>query len=262
MVSTRAADPAIAERRFLDGLAAAACVDRARLDASGTTVVGRDDRAGSAALACYRTASHLLVWGDPAVVDRAEGLASDVAVSPAELGGRLEAADFSFRTAVRCAVLSGPPTPPVPVPSGYDHRWLPGDDPATLPVVRSFTERCDPDDVAAAGLDELDEFAEDAVNVVSAVTAADASPPPVVAYASGAPWDWDPTFADIGVLVDGEHRRRGLAQLVVAHTVERLLGDGRLPLYRHEIDNAGSAAIALAVGFRPVAELAYYVSAS
>jgi len=261
VVPTRAADPAVVERRFLDGLAAAAGVDRARLDAAGTTVVGRDDRAGSAALACYRTASHLLVWGDPAVVDRAAGLASDVTVSPAELDRRLEAAGFAFRTAVRCAVLGGPPTPPAPVPSGYDHRWLPGDDPATVPVIRSFTERCDPDDVEAAGLDELDDFTEDAINVVTVSSAGD-PPSPVVAYASGAPWGWDPAFADIGVLVDRGHRRRGLARLVVAHTVERLLGDGRLPLYRHEIDNAGSSATAVATGFRPVAELAYHVSAS
>ena len=252
----------LTEARFLDGLASASQVDRHRLGGPGTTVVGRADRAGSGALACYRTHRHLLVWGDPAVVGRVTTLQADVALGPDELDGCLSAVGFSLRTAVRSNVLDGAPVAPRSLPEGYRHRWLDEDDPATRPTVAAFVASCEPDDVEAAGLDDLEAFDETAINVVTVPSDVEGDGSPVVAYASAAPWDWDPAFADIGVLVHGGHRFRGLARTVVAHTVARLHSAGRLPLYRHELTNPGSAATAAAVGFRPVATLWYFVSDS
>ncbi len=245
--------------RFLDGLAAEAAVDREALDGPGTTVIGRDDRADSGALACYRAGAHLVIWGDPAVVDRVEGLAGPATKAEADVADAAGRAGFTLQATVVSNMLDGAPTPPPPVPPGYDQVWLDGDAPATLAAVRAFAERCDPDEVEAAALDELDEFDEAAINVLAVDSPQQGLH--IVAYASASAWDWDPTMADIGVLVDAGHRRRGLANLVVANTVDRLLADGRVPLYRHLASNTGSASTAAGLGFRPVAQLDYFTMA-
>jgi RimJ/RimL family protein N-acetyltransferase len=259
--------------RFRDGLAAAAGVAPAALRRPGTTVVGREDRAGSGALACYRVDHHLLVWADPGAVDRvaAAGLTDDRATpDPEDLERLVRPAGFHRVASVVTNLLDGPPRSPGDLAQcgpGYRHRWLSGDGPGVLDAVRRFTGRCDPADIEAADLDELDELdeldglPEDAINVVLAPAgpADGADPLPVVAYASASRWDWDPVLADIGVLVQADHRRRGLARFVVANTVARLLADGRIPLYRHERSNLGSRAVASGIGFRPVASLDYFV---
>lgn len=253
--------------RFLDGLASAAELDRSSLNSPGVTVVGREDRAGSSALACYWTGEHLVAWGDPAIIDRVNDAGIETSPAPqdpAGFGQRLAAAKFEHKATVITNLLAGPPSPPTPPAelagsgNSYDHRWLAGDDPATLEAVRAFADRCDPDDVEAADLDELDDFAEQAINVV-AIPGQD--PLHIVAYASACEWGsgWDAEMADIGVLVHGDHRKAGLARFVVANTVAQLLDDGRVPLYRHESSNQGSAAVAAGVGFRPVSILDYFV---
>ncbi len=254
-------DPVVAERRFLDSLTDATGLDRGLLGRAGTTVVGRDDRAGSGALACYRAGAHVLVWGDPAVVGRAAGLAGPATVTADELAARLDAAGFERFATVRNNLLAGRPAGPGDLAPGLGQRWLRDDQPGVVDAVRAFTERCDPDEVEAAALDELDEFAEAAINVVVPTGGDDRHDDlDIIAYASASAFDWDPVLADIGVLVRADHRRRGLATFVVANTTARLLADGRLPLYRHGADNAGSAATAAAVGFRPVATLDYFVT--
>lgn len=252
-------DLAANRARFLDGMASVTGLDRELLDRPGTTVIGRDDRADSGALACYRSGAHLVIWGDPAVVDRVADLAGPETLAEAAITESLGQAGFSLRAKLMNHMLDGPPAEPPPVPSGYDLTWLERDAPGTLDAVRAFTERCDPDDVDAAALDELDEFDEDAINVLSATPAGDALD--IVAYASACPWEWDATMADIGVLVHADHRRRGLANLVVANTVGRLLVDGRVPFYRHLVANTGSASVAAGIGFRPVAHLDYFTLA-
>lgn len=247
------------QARFLDGLAAAALVDRELLDRPGTTVIGREDRAGSGALACYRAGPHLVVWCDPAVVDRAEALAGSETRGEDEVAAVLDRAGVGLHASLINRMLAGPAPPPPPVPEGYTQVWLDWPGPSTLEVVRAFTERCDVDDVEAAGLDELDEFDEAAINVlVPGPVGESADPADLVAYASASAWEWDAAMADIGVLIDVGHRRRGLANLVVASTVDRLLADGRVPFYRHLVTNRGSAAVAAGLGFAPVARLDYF----
>jgi RimJ/RimL family protein N-acetyltransferase len=246
--------------RFLDGLAAAAGVDRASLARPRTTVVGRDDRAGSGALACYRADRHLVLWGDPAVVDRVAHL-DDPTTTPAAapLRARLASAGFELVAEVVSNVLAGQPIPPVELTGPYRHHWLAVERPDHVDAVRAFVARCDPADVEAAALDELDDgYDDEAINVCSPLDVEDLHP---VAYASASRWTWDPDFGDIGVLVEPDHRGRGLGRFVAAHTVERLFSVGRLPLYRHEVSNHGSRAIAAGLGFEPVVTLAYFVLA-
>lgn len=252
--------------RFADGLATEAGVDRAALDRPGTTVVGNPNRAGSGALACYHIGAHLVVWADPELVDQAASIGLVDATGPARSGAELDrlvgSAGFEKVATVVSNLLDGPATPAGELDRSvvdYRHQWLPSDGSEVVDRVRAFTERCDPDEVEAAALDELDEFDEAAINVVVDPEPRPGEPEPIVAYASASGWDWDAALADIGVLVDAAHRRRGLANFVVANTVARLLDEGRIPLYRHEAQNAGSAAVAASIGFRPVATLDYYV---
>jgi len=77
----------------------------------------------------------------------------------------------------------------------------------------------------------------------------------VVAYSSAGPWEWDPAFGDIGVLVDPAHRTARLGTFAVVNTCLDLLAADRLPLYRHDEDNVGSARLATALGFEIVARL-------
>lgn len=247
------------EQRFLDGLAATAGVDSALLDHAGTTVIGRDDRAGSGSLACYRAGEHLLVWADPAVVDRVTDLSGPDPLTPEVLAARVRATGFEPMATVYSNLLDGESADPGPLPAGYRQRWLRDDDPETVPAVARFTSRCDPNEVEDADLEDLDDFSEAAITVVVPDPAPPDEPLHIVAYASGAPWTWDPGLADIGVLVHAARRRQGLARFVVAHTTRRLLEAGRAPLYRHEAKNLGSQATAAAIGFRRVARLDYFV---
>ena len=244
-------------------MAKAVGLDRPILDGPGTTVVADPDREGSGAVACYRTSNHLLAMADPAATDRLAGLTAADTLDDEQVGQRLAVAGFDLFATVVSNLLAGPPAPAPDLAPGYLQRWLPGDSPATVDAVRAFAERCDPDEVEAAALDELDDFDEAAINVVCPTDGRHGDHddrPHILAYASASKWFWDPVLADIGVLVDAGHRRQGLARFVVASTVDRLLADGRIPFYRHAADNGGSRATAASLGFRPVATLQYFVT--
>lgn len=64
-------------------------------------------------------------------------------------------------------------------------------------------------------------------------------------------------FADIGILTHPEFRGKGLGKAAVSAVCEWLLLNGRMPLYRYEVRNLGSAAIATGLGFKK-----YYVQES
>lgn len=246
--------------RFLDGLARNAGIDRQSLGRPGTTVVGGETRAGSGALACYRAGRHLVIWCDPEVVDRVADLADpDATLDAATLSERVADAGFQPFASIVTSLLAGPPPLPVEPGGPYRHHWLSAERPDHVDAVQAFAARCDADDVEAAGLDEIDDgYAEAAINVLTPLDVDGVSP---VAYASASDWVWDEDFADIGVLVHGDHRGRGLGRFVVASTVQRLLADHRIPQYRHAADNHGSRAIARGLGFEPVVTLDYFVRA-
>lgn len=239
----------------MEALAATVEVDAARFAATGTTVVGRPDRAGSGALACYLIGEHRLIWGDPAVVERARPLAGEETLSVDDLTEMLGPVGFRLkgRGVLRLPGWIRPPA--VELDAGYSAGELRADDPETVPQIRIFTDRCDPADVDEADLVDLDGFDDAAIRIVR-------HGGEIVAYSGAAPWSWDPAFADIGVLVHGEHRRRGLAAFVVAGTATDLLDDGRVPLYRHAAANQASAATADRLGFEAVAWVDFFVASA
>ncbi|MEM9654577.1 MAG: GNAT family N-acetyltransferase [Actinomycetota bacterium] len=244
--------------RFLEGLVAEAQIDAEMLTRVGTTVVGREDRAGSGVVVCYWAGEHTLVWADPEVIDRIGSMNDGSTARPlAEVTDTLTAGGFDLLATADMRVLSGPPVQPARIPKGYNHRWLTTAD-ADVALVKAFADRSDPVDVEEAALDDLDNFDETAINVLTA--ADDPLGETLLAYGSACDWDWDPLFGDIGVLVDPEHRKAGLGRLVVAHTTQQLVTEGRIPLYRHGRHNLGSMGIAVGLGFEVATTLAYFTS--
>jgi RimJ/RimL family protein N-acetyltransferase len=72
-----------------------------------------------------------------------------------------------------------------------------------------------------------------------------------------------PHVAEIGVRTDAAPLRgKGLGRAVVSRATKAILASGRLPLYRHRADNAASARLCAALGYRPYADsLAYFARA-
>jgi GNAT superfamily N-acetyltransferase len=244
-----------ARDHFLTRLAGQVGLERHDLARAGTTVVGTDDRAGSAGVACYRADRHLLLWGDPAIVDRLAPLGHDDTVrSDDELAAHLHRAGFEGGGTATMHLLAGPPPAARQTDGTYRGHQLHVDRADDLALIRSLVERCDPEDVEEAELDDLDNLTDTNISVLTP-DRPDGLP---VAYASAASWIWDHHYGDISVLVDPEHRRRGLGQWVTALTVADIVAEGRAPLYRHDDGNAGSRAVAEAVGFRPATWLSYH----
>ena len=237
---------------FFGGLAEQLGRAPSLFDTVGTSVIGREGRAGTGTATCYWVGRHAVVWCDPALEERLGRLASALVRSADEVGAVMtdlgldplgEAFMHGLGT-LREPV--GPPPPP------YVGRALTN---ADVELVRAFTGRCEPSDVDDVLLGDLDDFDEAGIRV--AIDPAEGSDH-IVAYASAMDWGWNPAFADIAVLVHGDHRRRGLARWVVHASTAALLEEGRLPLYRHDLDNLGSAAVARSVGFEPLVRLAGY----
>lgn len=246
-----------ATSRFLAAFAGRVGLDRDVLRRPGTTLAPREDRAGSGAAVCYWAGAHAVVWCDPAVAGlltpALAALGPHVTLDAAGFADLASGAGFGHvADADMCVPVRD--APQLTVPAGYHERRLAAAREADVDLVRAFTSRCDPADVEEAALDELDDFAELAVHVL-----VDDGPSGshLVAYASGAEWAWDPQFCDIGVLVDVAHRRRGLARVVVAASARTLTRDGRIPLYRHDRANLGSAAVARSLGFEPAVTLSF-----
>lgn len=238
-------------QRFLNGLADEAGIERILLDRPGTVLASRLERDGTGIIVVYEAGEHSLIWGDQQLFESLSDFVHDeVCVDMSSLTERLASLGSQLVSTGDMRVLTVDPPPPAEVPDGYDHRWLSASAPSDVDLVQAFADRSPPDDVEEADLDDLDDFSDSAINVL-----VPAGTDELIAYASAADWDWDPTFCDIGVLVDPGHRRKGLGSLVVGHTVKALLADDRLPLYRHDQSNTGSAGIADVIGFERVTSL-------
>ena len=77
----------------------------------------------------------------------------------------------------------------------------------------------------------------------------------VLALAGGRPEPMRPGCMDIGVLVHADARQSGRGRAVVAATVDEILAAGHVPLYRCNVDNAGSSRLCRSVGFEVVVEV-------
>jgi RimJ/RimL family protein N-acetyltransferase len=254
--SAHSFDADAVRRQFLDGLMHQVGLGGTVCSVPGATVVGRDDRAGTGQVACYRVDRHLIVWADPAVVDHVPAVdhLTDSAGAPLPDDGvdtALRAAGFEFVAAGVMRTLVDVPDRPAALPHRFRLRPLDAAVPEHVAAIRSFIESSDPDELDLAGLADFGDFMdfdEIAINVVEDL---EASAVPIVAYSSAMDWSWDPHFADIAVLVHPSARGLGLARTVAATTVNDLLDMDRLPLYRYRADNVASARVAAAVGFVP-----------
>lgn len=238
-------------RRLLKGMMLTINLPFELLEQPSTTVIGRPDRADTGMALCYRVGPTAIIWTDPVLEDRFAELAdAEAAVSVERFSAHAKQQDLTHLADATMRVLTSGYIEAPTVPDPYRHRRLTNDD---VDLVRRLTEKCPLDEVEAAALEELDEFDEAAINVLTA----DGDDTPL-AYASGADWDWDDAFADMGVLVHPEHRRLGLGGWVVAQSAADLLDQGRIPLYRHILANTGSAALSAGLGFEPVLWLQAY----
>lgn len=240
--------------QFLRGFAAQVDVDPSLLNEPGVSLAPRPDRAESNSVAVYEVANRIVLWCDPAIADTLASLVATVdTVDMTTWQAALGAAQFELAGSGRMRVA---PTVDWPLPDAsqpYVDVHLDAETAGTVDLVKGLTDQCDPEEVEDAALDELDDFAEVAINVVTA-----GDDPSLVAYASAELWDWDDTFADIGVLVHPDHRNRGLGVRVAGRTTRELLDSGRFPLYRHRAENAGSSRVAERLGFQTVADLAVF----
>ena len=223
MLTVRGLDPAIAAQ-------------------PGVTVVPEASRAGSRIASGYVYGSHFAIFAD-----------SDVASSLAEFDpGSFEAdsaepldrfaafvtdagAEILGQGAMR--VLQGESPSPVDGVAVVDATID-----ADVARIQALVDACTEEEVddAAIEMDELDP-------VIRCVEAEPGGQ--LIGYASAFP---DEDFGgrwDIGVLTHPDHRRKGLGARSVQRLVADLVADGQVPIYRHDLDNAGSAALSTALGF-------------
>lgn len=249
--------------RFLTGLEVAACLQPGTLTRPGTSVSATDDRIGTGAASGYRIDGHLVVWCDPAIEHRLKDLCGPRALEPDDLDAAMAAAGLQHDAGATVRALVAAPSEPPALHRPFAARWLDAGNAAHVDRIREFAGRIDPIDVEQAGLDDLDDFDEAAIAVVvdERIDHGD-SAASIVAYASAMPWEWDGEFGDIAVLVDRAHRGAGLGRHVVTRSARRLLDLGRIPLYRHRLDNTASAAVATSIGFDPMITLSRFCTAA
>lgn len=248
--------------RFVGGLEVRANLPHGALGEPGTSVSATDDRAGTGAVSCYRVDDHLVIWCDPALEDRLARLSATLPMAPGELNDVMSSVGLRpDASAVMRALIAAPWAPPH-LPQPLATRTLDALNAGHVERIRAFAGRLDPVDVAQAGLDDLDDFDEAAIAIVVDERIDDGeSAASIIAYASAMPWEWDGEFGDIAVLVDSAHRGAGLGRHVVARTAAGLLELGRIPLYRHQLDNTASAAVAASIGFQPMTSLVRFRTA-
>lgn len=239
--------------RLRSALAQQLGLDIATFDSPGTSVCYRDDRGGTGQAAIYQVDRHTCVWADPALEGRLDGFASDTAaaglqqVTDALLaddfemlgGGLMRVRDEAAEQGLDAWVVEGE----------YSSTWLADSNPDHLASIAELASRCSEDDLEQADLEDLDEFAGDPIHGIVGPDGA------LAALAYGTQWDWDDGFVDVGVIVLSDHRRRGLGVRAIAGLGAKVLAGGATPLYRHEADNLGSAALATRLGFAEVLNL-------
>lgn len=209
----------------------------------GVTVVAAAGRAGSGVASAYMLGPHVVVFTDPACAPTLAGFDID-------RDGDATAAYRAFVEGEGAEVLGtgvqrtlvGPR--PDAACAGHPVR-VQREDPQHVVRLNALFDQCTEDELEDAAIerDELDPV----------IYCTEASPGgQLTAYASAFP---DDDFAgewDIGVLTSPTHRHQGLGLSCVMRLCDHLLAEGEVPLYRHDIHNTASAALATAAGFHPV----------
>lgn len=221
-------------------------VDPSIQDVPGTTVVADEGRNGSDVASAYVFGSHLVVFSNPDLADRLEPFNAspferDTQSPIDEFAAWAVEAGMEFLGTGAMRVLPAP-IRNAPTDSALPIVALDRDRPEDVARLTEFADTCDPDDVeqAAIEFDDLDPV----------IRCIEGSPGgPIVAYGSALPEDDFGGRFDIGVLTHPDHRKQGLGRLVVSRVANDLLAQGDVPIYRHELKNVGSAALAESLGF-------------
>ncbi|MEZ5230565.1 MAG: hypothetical protein R2710_29015 [Acidimicrobiales bacterium] len=136
------------------------------------------------------------------------------------------------------------PTPPSP---GRLHvfDWQRS---ADLEIIETFVAQCEPDDLDEADLD-LDRLDTLAVGLLDEGGR-------LMAYSSSQPYEEDDGFGDIAVITHADARRGGWGRAAVGALIDTLLlPNGIEPLYRCDVENAGSDRLSTRLGFAPALTL-------
>lgn len=136
---------------------------------------------------------------------------------------------------------------PTDRPPAYPVVAADRDDPNDFAKIAALVDQCSEDDVDDAEID-LDEL--DSLIYCAEVDGA------FVAYASARPFEMAPRWWDIGVLTHADHRRKGLSVACTRRVIDGVRAAGDEPLYRHNVQNESSGAVATALGFEPAMTLA------
>ncbi|MEM7096265.1 MAG: GNAT family N-acetyltransferase [Actinomycetota bacterium] len=226
-------------------------VDPEAMAQPGLTICERPERRGTGVVSAYVFGPHVIVLSDPAYLDAVADF--DPGEHEADGIAPLERY-FAFATE-RGAELLGMGTmrvlSDVPQPAdGVDGLVvLDRDQPDHVTRLQTFLDACSAEDIDAAAI-EVDEL-DPVIRIVEAEPGG-----PVIAYASAFPDEDFGNRWDIGVLTHPDHRRHGLGAAAVQQLVVDLVADGHVPIYRHDLDNQGSAALATGLGFVPATIIA------
>ncbi len=217
------------------------------LDRIGTTVCPGEERAGSGIVLAYHVGLHTVLWCDPALAERLKPFASDTeALSDADFRSWAREVDGALGGQ---AVMKTRGATHVELPNspGVLHRfdWKKASDKA---LISELIDVSDVDDLDEADLvlDALDELAVGLLDEKGHVAA----------FASCRPFDYEPSFGDIGVLTRVDVRGGGWGRAAVAALIDDVVVPAGIePLYRCDPANVGSDRLSAALGFEPVLTL-------
>jgi len=225
-------------------------IDPTVLNSPGTSVIAVPNRAGTRRCSAYEIGPSTTLWCDPDIVSIVESALP--AVRPGEKLD-LDAIDASLtdrathegRGLVHLTPATGFPTPAPP--QGVRLVLIDLDHPADMALLEGFTKAMPDDDLEMA---EIDLSSPDP-HIVLAVDHTDAA----VAYASWLPWDTVPACVDVGVATLPSARRIGAGRAVVVRASADAVAAGHHPVYRCDVDNIGSARLAVGAGYVAIHEL-------
>lgn len=218
------------------------------LEVPGVSLVEREARAETGIATCYRLGERAVLWCDAAVSQQLTPLVSRSGLTPeefvtwgAERGHEYVGSGVMrvLPTGQTAQTVDGQPAPAAFDAESRDHREQ----------IQAFIATCEPDDVDEADI-EMDNL--DPVIRCTVIGQTDQT---VTAFASARPFDVAPAWWDIGVLTHGNHRRSGLGRACVEAVMGDIVAAGGRPLYRHDLENTGSDALATSLGFVPATHL-------
>lgn len=122
-----------------------------------------------------------------------------------------------------------------PLTEGYSLKKV---DPADHKTLQVFLDSCSEEDIDDALIDLEDPDEEIRLVYFNEVP---------IGYAGYRPWGDD--LGDVGILIQPEHRMKGLGLAAVAAATEACISRGRTPFYRSTEDNKGSQKIAENLGY-------------